>query len=232
MPLPQIDFDPSVDYYAALGVTAEASGDDIKQAYRRLARQYHPDSTGGDKPKELRFKIVQGAYDVLGDDARRRLYDEIRGSDHRRSRGSYAGPSTGNFSSWFDQLFGGSAPRRSEHVEHDGGKPRQVRASDGTWLRVEGTDVHSDVRISFDRAIVGTTAAVATTDGEIVVKIPPGTASGAKLRLRGKGVGDRSEGFGDHYVTVQIDVPSATDLDEDSKKILAQLVGRLHKHRP
>ena len=75
--------------------------------------------------------------------------------------------------------------------------------------------MHSDVRISFDRAILGTVATVATIDGKAEVKVPPGTSSGKKLRLRGKGVPDRSGQVGDHYVTVQIDVPN--DLDDDAR---------------
>jgi molecular chaperone DnaJ len=144
----------------------------------------------------------------------------------------------------FSQFFGQSGPRaggrvRVERVDFDGGGPRgaqvaedaefesKVRASDGTWLRTVGGDVFSDVHISFDRAILGTVATVSTVDGKADVKIPPGTASGKKLRLRGKGVVDRSGRAGDHYVTVQIDVPG--DLDDEAKKLLVQLVQRLRK---
>src|ERR1700759_5417652 len=74
----QIDFDPSVDFYKALGVPKSATADDIKRAYRKLAKANHPDSTGGDKAKESRFKDISNAYDVLGDTKKRALYDEIR----------------------------------------------------------------------------------------------------------------------------------------------------------
>ena len=67
----QIDFDPSVDYYKALGVTNKATADEIKKAYRKLAKTYHPDSTGGDKAKEKRFKEISNAYDVVGDEKKR-----------------------------------------------------------------------------------------------------------------------------------------------------------------
>ncbi len=92
---------------------------------------------------------------------------------------------------------------------------------------MHGTDIYSDVHITFDRAILGTVATVPTIDGKAEVKVPPGTSSGKKLRLRGKGITDRSGHPGNHYVTVQIDVPG--DLDDDSKKLLVQLVQRVRK---
>ena len=240
----QIDFDPNVDYYKALGVGDKASADEIKKAYRKLAKQYHPDSTGGDKAKESRFKDVQNAYDVLGDAKKKKLYDEIRSGAYARPRGAGgvytsqgAGPGVFDLGDLFGQFFsqaqhaqGGPRGRvRVERMDADDAEfESRIRASDGTWLRVEGADVHSDVRISFDRALLGTVATVATVDGRADVKIPPGTSSGKKLRLRGKGVVDRSGRAGDHYVTVQIDVPS--ELDDEGKKLLVQLVQRLRKH--
>jgi DnaJ-class molecular chaperone len=253
----QVDFDPSVDYYKVLGVSEKASADEIKKAYRKLAKANHPDSTGGDKAKEKRFKEISNAYDVLGDDKKRKQYDAIRAGGFRpdlgggasytyTTRGGGAGPGVFDLGDLFGQFFSGAqAPGRGgrvrvEHVDFDDGYSRRrrgnaedaefeskVRASDGSWLRVEGNDVHSDVRIPFDRAILGTVATVPTVDGKAEVKVPPGTSSGRKLRLRGKGVPGRSGTPGDHYVTVQIDVPK--DLDEDTKKLLVSLVQKLRK---
>src|SRR5690242_8705610 len=79
----QIDFDPSIDYYKALGVSPKASAEEIKKSYRKLAKQYHPDSTGGDKAKESRFKDISNAYDVLGDAKKRAQYDAIRAGGFR-----------------------------------------------------------------------------------------------------------------------------------------------------
>ncbi|MCA9675790.1 MAG: J domain-containing protein, partial [Myxococcales bacterium] len=73
-----IDFDPTVDQYKVLGVDAKASAADIKKAYRKLAKQYHPDSTGGDKAKEARFKEISTAYEILSDPAKRNQYDLVR----------------------------------------------------------------------------------------------------------------------------------------------------------
>ena len=248
----QIDFDPSVDYYKALGVSEKASGDEIKRAYRKLAKQYHPDSTGGDKAKESRFKDISNAYDVLGDTKKRALYDQIRAGGGRMPGGSpfggggpsytYStrgggGPTVFDLGDLFSFFSGNAAPGRGgpragaqrERVrdDQDAEFESKVKASDGSWLTAKGIDVYSDVRISFDRAILGTVAAVPTIDGKAEVKVPPGTSSGKKLRLRGKGVSDRSGRVGDHYITVQIDVPG--DLDDESKKQLVQLVSRLRK---
>lgn len=243
----QIDFDPSVDFYKALGVSQTASADEIKRAYRSLAKANHPDSTGGDKAKERRFKDISNAYEVLGDAKKRALYDEIRaggGAQGFPGRGyTYdggAGPGVFDLGDLFGQFFSGGGRGGRVHVEQSfgggfaGGRARarpepdeKVRASDGSWLQVDGTDVTSDIRISFDRAILGTVATVATIDGKAEVKIPAGTSSGKKLRLRGKGMPDQSGGNGDHYVTIHIDVPA--DLDEEAKKALISLVTRLRK---
>jgi molecular chaperone DnaJ len=249
----QIDFDPGVDYYKALGVSEKATADEIKKAYRKLAKAYHPDSTGGDKAKESRFKDISNAYDVLGDSKKRGLYDQIRangGMPGPRFPGGFTytsqgpGPGVFDLGDLFSQFFNSSqAGGRRMRVEQDfddesrRGKRRpkaedaefeqKMKASDGTWLKVEGNDVSSDARISFDRAMLGTVATVATLDGKAEVKVPPGTSSGKKLRLRGKGIPDRSGRIGDHYITVQIDVPS--ELDDEAKKQLIQLVTRLRK---
>jgi molecular chaperone DnaJ len=251
----QIDFDPSVDYYKALGVPQSASAEEIKRAYRKLAKANHPDSTGGDKAKESRFKDIQNAYDVLGDTKKRTMYDEIRangGLPRGFPGGGYTyssqsgGPGVFDLGDLFSQFFGGGAGRGGrvhvEHIDFEDGRTRNrrrrrdaqdaefeqtVKASDGSWLRVDGSDVSSDIRIAFDRAILGTVATVATIDGKAEVKIPPGTSSGKKLRLRGKGMPDRAGGQGDHYVTVQIDVPH--ELDDEARKLLGQLATRLRK---
>jgi DnaJ-class molecular chaperone len=254
----QIDFDPSVDYYKALGVSQSASAEEIKRAYRKLAKANHPDSTGGDKAKESRFKDISNAYDVLGDAKKRAMYDEIRASGGlpRGFPGAYtysgqgSGPGVFDLGDLFSQFFsgGGAGSRRGgrvhvEHIDFEDAAPRgrhrrrdakdaefeqTVKASDGSWLRVvDGHHVASDVRISFDRAMLGTVATVATIDGKAEVKIPPGTSSGKKLRLRGKGMPDDAGGHGDHYVTVQIDVPH--ELDDEAKKLLVQLVTRVRK---
>src|SRR5215468_8191130 len=108
----QIDFDPSVDYYKALGVPQSATAEEIKRAYRKLAKAYHPDSTGGDKAKESRFKDISNAYDVLGDPKKKQLYDQIRASGGGLPGGVYtsSGPGPGVFDlgDLFSQFFSSS----------------------------------------------------------------------------------------------------------------------------
>jgi DnaJ-class molecular chaperone len=248
-----IDFDPTVDHYKVLGVDSKASADAIKKAFRKLAKQYHPDSTGGDKAKEARFKEISNAYDVLGDPKKRAQYDQIRANGFRPPGGGgpgFEGFSTGGMQGFdlgdlFGQFFGGGGRGGRVRVERfDFGGPdmrpppppaqdaefeSKVRAADGTWLDVKGVDIHSDARISFDRAIQGTVVEVATVDGKAKVKIPPGTSSGKKLRLRGKGATDGTGRVGDHYVTVHIDVPSGAEIDDDTRKQLVELAHKLKR---
>lgn len=264
------------DPYEALGVKPDASAEDIKKAYRRLAKRYHPDSTGGDKAKEDRFKEVSTAYDILGDPDKRARYDSMR-------RGGFGGPAGGGDNA-FDlgdllaQMFGGTAgqagaasraggpggvryrvyntpgagagfresffgdglgaespfdfrepeqPRRRARGQQS--SERRVRASDGTLVTQRGHDVHSDVRLSIDQAVLGTVVDVATLSGKANVKIPPGTSSGVKLRLKGKGAEDGRGNRGDHFVTVHIDVPK--QVDEEAKRLLVNFMARAGNRR-
>jgi len=263
-----LDFDPTIDLYKALGVDKTATETEIKRAYRKLAKANHPDSTGGDKKKEAKFKDATTAYEVLGDPKKRGQYDEVReqlrhmppgfdprrGPDPRQRRPGGAGPSVMDLNDLFSQFFAGQGAQGGQvRVDEDGpfqvfngGARRQnrqerrrerppepveskVRASDGSWLTVKGTDVHSDVRLPFQDAILGTVREVPTIDGVANVKIPPGASSGQKLRLRGKGIASTRNEPGDHYVTIHIDIPR--DLDDDAKRKLVELIAHLDRLR-
>jgi molecular chaperone DnaJ len=259
------DFDPSIDHYKVLGVKPEANAEEIKRAYRKLAKQYHPDSTGGDKAKEARFKEVGQAYDVLGDSKKRAQYDAIRSGaafgggrpgagpgfpGFGNAGGGFGGAGVFDLGDLFSQMFqgqtrGGRGPGGNMHVRFGeepfeaGPRPRprrraqqapaerKVKLSDGSTGTQRGNDVHSDVRIGLDQAILGTVADVATLAGTGKVKIPPGTSSGVKLRLKGKGAPGNNGDQGDHYVTVHIDVPR--QIDEDAKKLLVQFMQRVKR---
>ncbi len=134
------------DYYEVLGVSKHASADEIKRAYRRLARELHPDVNGGDRTAEERFKLVTEAYDTLSDPEKRRSYDTY-GTRSPQGDPFGAGPFAPNFSDIFQTVFGGgfggqtsSGPRRGE-------------------------DIETEVRLTFEEAVFG-------TEKEISMKMP------------------------------------------------------------
>ena len=255
------------DPYNALGVAPTASADEIKRSYRRLAREYHPDSTGGDKKKEKRFKEISSAYGIVGDPQKRAQYDAMREATVRGGPGGIpdgifdlgdlfaqvfrgagtAGPG-GDGSSVRYQVFSGDgggafpgfesfsgfpfapgtgAPRPRAAAKKTRPRRRTVTLSDGSSARVRGLDIHSDLRIFVDEAILGTAAAVATVDGKATVRVPPGTASGVKLRLKGKGIRGSQGKKGDHLVTVHIDVPK--HLSDEATRLLVQFMDATKK---
>ena len=157
------------DYYAVLGVPKTATADEIKKAYRKLARQYHPDSNQGDTAKEAKFKEVSEAYDILSDTKRRKEYDEARtlfGSGVGGQR-----PGGGGFSFDFGDLFGGTA-----QGQHGGAGERLGDLFGGLFNRGGGASprpttprprrgqaIESEVPLSFTAAVEGTTVSLRLT---------------------------------------------------------------------
>lgn len=378
------------DYYELLGVSRKAGQDDIRKAYRRLARKHHPDLNPGDKSAEERFKKIQEAYDVLSDPKKRQMYDRVgfyseqgvppgggfqqppnfdfsgfdfseafgaagAGQDRRRGREGFGD----NLRDIFGQFFSGrgeavreeAPPRRGEDLEYEvrvgfwdairgtttrlnltrydqcgvcGGRgtasgtaaggvcpechgsgavtqtvgamrfqvscascggtgkfhnvcsachgegrvsrPDSIEVripagtQNGTRLRVpakgnagtaggpagdlyiivrvephsyfgrEGDDIHISVPISLSEAALGAKIEVPTIDGKAMLRVPPGTQSGQKFRLRERGVQSARVGRrGDQYVEVQVRVPRV--IDERSKEILRELA-RLNPDDP
>ena len=170
------------DFYEVLGVGREASADEIKKAYRKLAREYHPDRNPGDPRAEERFKEVQGAYDTLSDPEKRKQYD---------AGGLFAG-------------FGGRAvpagrrlrlrPRR--HLL-DASSPRR---RPGPQQPARGRDLETEVTLSFDQAMEGTEVAV-TVPKQATCKTcggsgaKPGTMPVICPRCGGRGIDSESQGF-------------------------------------
>ncbi len=153
------------DYYATLGVPKNASQDEIKKAYRKLAQKHHPDANAGNKESEERFKEISGAYDVLGDEEKRKQYDQVRemaasgGGGFPGGFPGAGGPGgpggrvryenvnagdIGDIGDLFGSIFGGGA----------GGRTRASRQPS------RGADLESHTRISFDEAMQGTTVPV------------------------------------------------------------------------
>jgi curved DNA-binding protein len=295
------------DYYDVLGVSRSASQEEIRRAYRRLARQHHPD-VSKEPDAENRFKGISEAYDVLGDAEKRSAYDRF-GADWRAAReagataaGSGRRPAAdfddrgggfreadfedvdvmfgeGGFGDLFGDLFGrrggpggvamGGADQEAaleldlqeaarggrRRITLDQGRTLEVEIPRGVTdgqrirlagqggsgigggppgdlylrmrlrphprLRVDGRDLHVTLAVSPADAALGATVEVETLDGTARVKVPPGSSSGRRLRLRGKGIPNPSGTPGDLYATVQIEVPR--HLSEDEREAYERL---------
>ena len=210
------------DYYKLLGVDRSASESDIKRAYRKLALQYHPDKNPGDSQAEERFKEINEAYEVLGDPAKRARFDQL-GSSYRaweRMGGAPGGfdwsqwtagrPGrvhvemgdlgdlfgSGGFSDFFNAIFGGMMSQAG---------PARTAA--------RGRDLDHSVRLTLAEAFKGTTRTLDRNGKRLEVKIPPGAATGTRIRIAGQG--ERSSGAsGDLFLIVEVD-PSPFERRED-----------------
>ncbi|WP_456424950.1 DnaJ C-terminal domain-containing protein [Rhodocaloribacter sp.] len=211
------------DYYAVLGVAEDASDEEIKRAYRKLARRYHPDRNPNDHEAEERFKEIQEAYEVLGDEVRRREYDRLRKAPFAgRAFGEepFAGPfgrTPGGFG--FERGFGGSPfdfgePEFGEPGfggVHDlfsrffGGEEPFAETRRRRRAR-PGRDVRAVVRLTFEEALRGGTQQLRLPGGETVrVTVPEGVSSGTTIRLRGRGERGAGGARGDLYVTFEVE---------------------------
>jgi curved DNA-binding protein len=285
------------DYYELLGVPREASQDEIRRAYRKLARQYHPD-VNRDEDAEDRFKEVGEAYEVLSDPDKRERYDRLGAQWRSREEAAGTGDfeeffdqqgfggdvrvefGDGAFSEFFERLFGDRAAagragplrgwdrealveltleeaiaggRRRLSLEDGqsfeieipagvrdgqrirvagrGGPGRDGAPSGDLYLRValrphsrfrrDGDDLHLDLPVAPWEAALGATVPVLTLTGTAQVRLPPGSSSGRRLRLRGRGLPKRGGGNGDLYAIVQIVVPK--ELSEQQRELFEQL---------
>jgi curved DNA-binding protein len=209
-------------YYSVLGVPENASEKDIKNAYRKLARKYHPDMNPGDKSAEEKFKELNEAYEVLSDPEKRKLYDQYRDDWKGWQQGggqpddfwrqwSGAGGQPGqryttrdigdlfgqdsSFSDFFQQLFGGGAGYGDLF---GGGAARQQRPR-------RGQDYEQPVEITLDEAYRGTSRILQIGNQRIEVNIPAGSDTGTRVRVEGKGAPGSGGGpAGNLYLHIEV----------------------------
>ena len=193
------------DYYEILGVSKNASDDEIKKAYRKLAVKYHPDKNPGNKEAEEKFKEINEAHDVLSDKQKRARYDQF---GHAGVGGAGSNPfgAGGN-------PFGGGFDFNGQTFNFDfggGGAFDDILGSlfgfGGARRPRRGEDYQTTVTLTFEEAIFGTTKSVSVNGSNLKVKIPAGIDDGMSVRIRGKG-GPAPEGAtekGDLYVRVRV----------------------------
>ncbi|AIY02589.1 putative chaperone protein [Arthrobacter sp. PAMC 25486] len=212
------------DFYKILGVSKDASDADIKKAYRKLARKYHPDTNSGDPQAEKTFKDVSEAYSVLSSKEDREQYDAIRamGGGARFSAGGTGhNGGGGGFEDVFGDLFGGGrgAPRGNQGFGNQGfggsGLPPEFADLFGGGgggfggggfqpPPTKGADRTASTTISFAGSINGTKIGLREPNGEVIdVRIPAGIKDGQKVRVKGKGQ-PGAAGPGDLMVTVNV----------------------------
>lgn len=198
------------DYYAVLGVPETADADAIKKAYRKMAREYHPDRNAGDKAAEEKFKDAQEAYDTLSDAEKRKAYD-LRRKGPQRFEDVYTGAG-GRFRTTPDGTGYARYDTSDFGFEDDGGPDLFGRIFGGAFggggpqARYEPPprDTEATVSLSFDEALRGG-AREYQIDGEAVrITIPKGVANGFKIKLAGRGQRGARGQRSDLFLTFQV----------------------------
>ena len=207
------------DYYEVLGLSKGAGEADIKKAYRRLAKQFHPDQNKGDKKAEERFKEIQEAYSVLSDKDKRARYEQFGHAGLDPRYGAEAGGPTswsvregepidlGDFAEIFG--FGGPGERGGRDSIFEQMFSGRGRRGGPVHEPISGEDVEYEVDLSFEQAIRGTTLDLVISGAKkketISVRIPPGVRDGQRIRVRGKGQPGAAGGsHGDLHVICRV----------------------------
>jgi DnaJ-class molecular chaperone len=216
------------DYYQTLGVAKTATDKEIKQAFRKLARKYHPDVNPGDKQAEARFKEINEAHEVLSDPAKRKKYDEL-GANWRMYEQAQAQGAGDPFGGWTVNVGGGPGGYRTMTEEEmremfgsdnpfsdffntffGGAEPGAAPRSSGRRSRARrGRDVEQEIELTLEDAFHGVTRRLSIKhDGHartVDVRIPPGVGDGSRVRVSGEGEhGSSGAASGDLYLRVRL----------------------------
>jgi len=215
------------DYYKTLGVPKTADADEIKKAFRKLARQHHPDVNKGDKKSEEKFKEINEAYEVLGDADKRKVYDKLGTNYNAYQRGG-GNPQDFNWAEWAAQA--GQAGQRTRSTRQQTNFDPQGEAFDfsdffstlfgggggfgnagmggmggmGGQPTRQNLDQEHDVEITLREAYHGTKRILNKDGRTYEVNIPAGVKTGSKVRVRGQGAKTAQGEAGDLYLTVKV----------------------------
>ncbi len=196
------------DFYKILGVSKDVSDAELKKTYRKLAREYHPDSKPGDTAAEARFKEISEAYSVLSDKEQRSEYDQIRAMGAGGARFTAGGAGGQGFDDIFGGMFGGAGGRNTQFNFQQGGDYEDIFSMFGGGAPrgpQKGQDTNATTTIDFETAVNGKTVTLQSTSGTVKVKIPAGVADGQKIRVKGKGQPSPTGGpAGDLLLTVTV----------------------------
>lgn len=218
------------DYYDVLGVSRSASDADIKSAYRKLAKQYHPDKNAGDEKAAEKFKEIGEAYAVLNDPEKRKLYDQYghtgqvppgygdMGGAGGFQGGDFGGFDPGQFSDFFQQMFGGRGGM-------GGGMGGGFRNPSGQQVNLEDLlgglggagqsrrfvqNVEGELQVTLPEAYSGSDETIQVDGKRLSLRVPAGTRDGARLRLAGQGPGG-----GDVLLTIRVLEDARFELEGD-----------------
>ena len=218
------------DFYSVLGVPKDADAATIKKAYRKLAREMHPDHNPGDAKAEARFKDVGEAYAVLSDTEQRGQYDQLRAMAGGARFTSGGRGANGGFEDVFGGMFGGGAAPGGGRVRYSssqggfedllGGLFGNGGAAGFQRGPQAGADLAATVTMPFRQAVEGSQVSLNVEGRTVNARIPAGVRDGQKIRLRGKGrPGDMGAPAGDLVVTVNVTPHPVFSLDGDNLRI-------------
>ena len=212
------------DYYETLGVKKDADEKEIKQAFRKMAKQYHPDANPDDPNASAKFQEINEAYEVLSDPEKRQQYDRF-GHNFRNFQNMGGGNPYGNvnvdfgespFGDLFESIFGNQSQRSSSRARQNRRPYGNVQFDYGPFGTTQGRDIEHNISITLSEAYHGTTRLITKDGRRVSVNIPAGANNGTKVRLSGEGESGQGGGkAGDLYLIVEVEADNTFERDGD-----------------